>query len=285
MPHKYFLMDKSVRYMLIAGLSFAVMNIFVKQVSHLPTVEVVFFRAVFSFFASYLILKKLRIPVLGSHKKLLFYRGAAGCLGLVGSYYTLQHIPLASAVTLNYLSPLFTAVMGIFLVKQKLRPVQFLFFGLALAGVLLIRGFDPRVTFLDVCIGLGAAFFAGLAYNIIAMLKTTEHPLVIMFYFPMVTLPVAGIYCLFHWEMPQGTDWLYLLCIGIMTQIAQYYMTLSYQTANLAKVSILNYLGVVYALLAGYFLFDETYNMLSLLGIVVIIGAVLLNVFWGRGRG
>ncbi len=79
-------MDKSVRYMLIAGLSFAIMNIFVKQVSHLPTMEVVFFRAVFSFFATWLIHRKLRIPVLGNHKKLLFYRGAAGCLGLIGSY-------------------------------------------------------------------------------------------------------------------------------------------------------------------------------------------------------
>jgi len=284
LPYNCRLMDKSVRYMLIAGLSFAIMNIFVKQVSHLPTMEVVFFRAVFSFFATWLILRKLRIPVLGNHKKLLFYRGAAGCLGLIGSYYTLQHIPLASAVTLNYLSPLFTAVMGIFLVRQKLRPLQFLFFGLALAGVVLIRGFDPRVSLFDVAVGLGAAFFAGLAYNIIAMLKTAEHPLVIMFYFPMITLPVTGIYCLFHWEMPQGTDWLYLLFIGIMTQIAQYYMTRSYQTANLARVSILNYLGVVYALVAGYFLFDETYNMLSLLGIGVIIGAVLLNVFFAKGK-
>lgn len=277
-------MDKSVRYMLIAGASFAVMNVFVKLVSHLPTVEVVFFRAVFSFFASYLILKRLQIPILGNNKKLLLYRGMAGCLGLIGSYYTLQNIPLASAVTLNYLSPLFTAIMGIFLVKQKLKPLQFLFFAIALAGVWLIKGFDTRVSFLDVMIGLGAAFFAGLAYNIIAMLKTSEHPLVIILYFPMVTLPVTAIYCLFHWEMPQGLDWLYLLCIGIMTQIAQYYMTKSYQTANLAKVSILNYLGVIYALFAGYFFFNETYSLLSIAGILVIIAAVLLNVFFSRSK-
>jgi drug/metabolite transporter (DMT)-like permease len=277
-------MDKSVRYMLIAGASFAVMNVFVKLVSHLPTMEVVFFRAVFSFFASYLILKRLQIPVWGNNKKLLFYRGIAGCLGLIGSYYTLQNIPLASAVTLNYLSPLFTAVMGIFLVKQKLKPIQLLFFGIALTGVWLIKGFDARVSLSDVFIGLGAALFAGLAYNIIAILKTSEHPLVIILYFPMVTLPITGIYCLFHWEMPQGIDWLYLLFIGITTQIAQYYMTKSYQTANLAKVSILNYLGVIYALLAGYFFFNETYSLLSLIGIVVIIAAVLLNVFFSRNK-
>lgn len=277
-------MDKSVRYMLIAGLSFAVMNVFVKFVSHMPTMEVVFFRSVFSFVASYVILKKMDIPILGSNKKLLFFRGLAGCLGLVGSYYTIQHIPLASAVTLNYLSPLFTAVMGIFLVKQKVMPLQFLFFILAISGVLLIRGFDPRVNFFDVFMGLGAAFFAGLAYNIIALLKTSEHPLVIMFYFPLVTLPIAGAFCLFNWYTPQGWDWFYLLCIGIMTQIAQYYMTKSYQTANLAKVSILNYLGVVYALVAGYYFFGETYDLVSMCGILVIVLGVLMNILFSEKK-
>ncbi len=278
-------MDKSVRYMLIAGLSFAVMNVFVKFVSHMPTMEVVFFRSVFSFVASYVILKKMDIPILGSNKKLLFFRGLAGCLGLVGSYYTIQHIPLASAVTLNYLSPLFTAVMGIFLVKQKVKLPQFLFFIVAISGVLLIRGFDPRVSFFDVFMGLGAAFFAGLAYNIIALLKTSEHPLVIMFYFPLVTLPITGAFCLFNWYTPQGWDWFYLLCIGIMTQIAQYYMTKSYQTANLAKVSILNYLGVIYALVAGYYFFGETYDLRSLCGILVIVLGVLLNIKFSQKKG
>lgn len=270
--------------MLIAGACFAVMNIFVKLVSHLPTMEVVFFRSIFSFFATYIILKRINIPVLGTNKKLLLLRGIAGCLGLIGSFYTLQNMPLASAVTLNYLSPLFTAVMGIFFVKQKLKPIQFFFFGLALVGVWMIRGFDPRVSLLDVGIGLSAAFFAGLAYNVIAMLKTSEHPLVIMFYFPLVTLPFASIYTLISWKMPTGTDWFYLLLVGIMTQAAQYYMTKSYQTANLAKVSILNYLGVIYALIAGYFLFDESYNFMSLLGILVIISGVVLNIFFGKGK-
>lgn len=66
-------MDKSVRYMLIAGASFAVMNVFVKLVSHLPTMEVVFFRAVFSFFASYLTLKRLQIPLLSNKKTVLLF--------------------------------------------------------------------------------------------------------------------------------------------------------------------------------------------------------------------
>ncbi|WP_312139609.1 DMT family transporter [Sphingobacterium sp.] len=268
----------SIKYMLLAGLFFALMNVCVKYVSHIPTVEVVFFRSVFSLVASYVILKRDNIPVFGNNKPLLILRGVAGCIGLVGSFYTLQHIPLASAVTINYLSPFFTAILGIFIVKQPVKPIRYLYFGLAIAGVIMLKGFDPRISTLDLVIGLTAALFAGLAYNIISKLKTSEHPLVIIFYFPLITLPFVGVYTLMHWENPQGWDWAVLLLIGIFTQIAQYYMTLSYQRANLAKVASLNYLGVVYALVFGYFLFQETFSEYALLGIVVILTAVILNI-------
>jgi len=269
--------QKSVLYMLLAGLFFALMNVCVKYVAHLPTLEVVFFRSIFSLIASYAILRQQRIPILGNNKKLLTLRGIAGCLGLIGSFYTLQNIPLASAVTINYLSPFFTAILGIFIVGQKLRPQQYIYFLLAIAGVWLLKGFDTRISTLHLIVGLSAALFAGVAYNIIAKLKTSEHPLVIIFYFPLVTIPVVGIYCLFHWQQPIGVDWLYLLLIGLFTQCAQYYMTLSYQQANLSKVASLNYLGVIYAILFGYFLFDEMLNVYSFIGIGIIILSVILN--------
>lgn len=268
----------SIKYMLLAGLFFALMNVCVKYVSHIPTVEVVFFRSIFSLVSSYIILKRDHIPVFGNNKPLLILRGVAGCIGLVGSFYTLQHIPLASAVTINYLSPFFTAILGIFIVKQPVKPIRYLYFGLAIAGVIMLKGFDPRISTLDLIIGLTAALFAGLAYNIISKLKTSEHPLVIIFYFPLITLPFVGVYTLMHWENPQGWDWAILLLIGIFTQIAQYYMTLSYQRANLAKVASLNYLGVIYALVFGYFLFQETFSEYALLGIAVILAAVILNI-------
>ena len=265
--------------MLLAGFFFAIMNVCVKYVSHLPTLEVVFFRSVFSLCITYYLLRKNNIPPLGKNKVTLTLRGIAGCLGLIGSFYTLQHIPLASAVTINYLSPFFTAILGIFIVKQKVRALQFLYFAIAIAGVILLKGFDIRINTLDLIIGLSSAFFAGLAYNMIARAKNDEHPLVIIFYFPLLTIPVAGIYSLYHWVSPIGLDWIYLLFIGIFTQLAQYYMTLSYQTANLAKVASLNYLGVIYALGFGYFIFDESFNTMSFVAILVILIGVFLNLF------
>lgn len=271
--------DKSVEYMLLAGFFFAMMNVCVKFASHLPTLEVVLFRSLFSLVVTYYLLRKNNIPPLGNKIGTLTLRGIAGCLGLIGSFYTLQHIPLASAVTINYLSPFFTAILGIFIVKQKVRSVQFLYFAISIAGVFSLKGFDFRISALDVFIGLGAAFFAGLAYNMISKSKNEDHPLVIMFYFPLLTIPVVTIYSIFHWVQPVGMDWLYLLLIGVFAQVAQYYMTVSYQTANLAKVASLNYLGVIYALGFGYLFFEETFNAMSLVAIAIILLGVFLNLF------
>ncbi len=207
----------------------------------------------------------------------LITRGIVGSISLILFFYTLQRIPLASAVTMQYLSPFFTTILGIFILKEKVRSSQFLYFGLAFTGVLLIQGFDPRVDALSAIMGLISALSAGIAYNMIRKLKTSEHPLVIVFYFPLVTLPIASIIMLFDWQMPSGWDWFILLWIGICTQSAQYFMTVAYQTGNLSRVSSLSYMGVLYALIFGFFLFGETFPFASYIGMAFVLVGIVLN--------
>ena len=263
--------------MLLAGVFFALMNVSVKFIPHIPAIEIILFRSIFSLVFSYVFLKKQGIPVFGNNKKVLIMRGLVGSVGLITFFYTLQNIPLASAVTIQYLSPIFTTILGIFLVKEKVKPLQFLFFGISFAGVIVVQGFDPRVNLLWGLVGLTSAFFSGLAYNIIRKLKNTEHPLVIIFYFPLVTLPIASIVSYFGWVNPEGYDWLILLWIGMCTQAAQYFMTVAYQNANVSKVSSMTYLGMIYALFFGFIFFGETFELASYIGMGLVIIGVLLN--------
>ncbi len=263
--------------MLLAGVFFALMNVSVKYIPHIPAIEIILFRSIFSLVFSYIFLKNQKIYVFGNNKKLLIIRGIVGSIGLITFFYTLQKIPLASAVTIQYLSPIFTTILGIFLVKERVRPIQFLFFAISFAGVVLVQGFDARVNWLYAAIGLISALFSGLAYNVIRRLKNTEHPLVIIFYFPLVTLPVAGLISYFNWVNPVGWDWAILLWIGICTQTAQYFMTVAYQNANVSKISSLTYIGIVYALIFGFFFFGETYNAMAYAGMGLVLLGVILN--------
>lgn len=266
-----------VQSMLLASVFFALMNVSVKFIPHIPAIEIVWFRSVFSAVFTVLVLRQKKIPLFGTHKLSLVARGIVGSISLILFFYTLQRIPLATAVTLQYLSPIFTTILGIFILKENVKARQFVYFGLAFAGVLLIQGVDPRVDGLSAAMGLVSALASGIAYNLIRKLKGIEHPLVIIFYFPLVTLPIATVLMYFDWVTPIGWDWLILLWIGFCTQNAQYFMTLAYQSGNVSRISSLSYLGVVYALVFGFLLFGETFPILSYIGMVLVFIGILLN--------
>ncbi len=267
-----------IRYMLIASLVFSIMNVFVKKLAHIPAIEVVFFRALISLIISWWILKKRRIPVWGNNRKVLFLRGLFGSVSLVMLFATFQNLPLASAVLLQYLSPIFTALLAMALLGERLFKVQYLFFALCLVGIFLIKGFDPRVSTLYFGIGILAAFLAACAYTCIRVLKDSEDPHVIVFYFPLIALPFAGVISIFYWVAPQGMDWLWLLAIGVLTQIAQVFMTKAYQAEAAASVASVNYIGILYALGFGFFIFNETFTLQVVAGMVLVVIGVVFNV-------
>ncbi|RKX25494.1 MAG: EamA/RhaT family transporter [Candidatus Zixiibacteriota bacterium] len=263
--------------MLVATFFFALMNVGVKYLSHIPAYEVVFFRAFVSLVVCYLLVRREGLNPWGNNKPLLILRGLAGTAALTMYFYTLQHMPLASAATIQYLSPIFTIIIAGILLHESAKPIQWLFFLASFAGVLCIKGFDARVTPTELIIGVSAAICSALAYNFIRKLKGQDHPLVVVFYFPLVTVPIIGSYTLIHWVTPEPSDWIVLALIGLTTTVAQIYMTKAYQLERASNVSNYNYLGVVLALLIGFFAFGESIGFLGLGGIALITLSVFMS--------
>ena len=272
-------MSKGLRYMLVAVLFFAAMNVLIKFIPRIGAVEIVFFRSIVSFLISFFMLQRLNVSIWGNKKKWLIIRGIAGSLGLLLFFSTIKEMPLGSAVAIQYLSPIFTSVLGVFIVKERVYSIQWVFFLVSFAGVLLIQGFDPRVTQFQLGIGVCSALASGMAYNSIRKLKLSEHPLVIIFYFPLITIPLTSVYLLFTgWTTPTIFEVFVLLLIGLATQFAQYFMTKAYQLEELSKVSSVQYVGIVFALFFGFVLFNESYTLKSFVGIVIVLTGVVLNV-------
>ena len=271
--------------MLLSTFLFACMNVLVKMVSHIPAVEVVFFRSVISLLMSYVILTAQGISVWGNNKPLLIARGASGAVGLILYFMLIQQIPLATAVTLQFLAPIVTALLGVLLLSEKVKGWQWAFFLLSFVGILVVNGFDTRVSMLHLMMGILAALGAGMAYTIIRKLKKSEHPLVIVMYFPLVTVPLTAAYSIWNWVMPQGLEWLILLGIGVLTQFAQYFLTKSFQEDEINKVASLKYLSILYALFFGYVFFDETFNIYTYLGMILVVSGVILNIWYKQRKG
>ena len=271
-----------VRYMLLATFTFTLMKVFVKYVSHIPAIEVILFRSVISLGISGFLLLRQNVGLFGNNRPILIARGVAGAVALTLNFYLIQEIPLATVSVLTYLAPVFSTVIGVYLVREKVFPLQWVFFALSFIGIIVIQGFDVRISGFHLLLGVLTSFFMGLAYNFVRKLNTTEHPLVIIFYFPLVLMPIASIWSYFVWVEPQGWDWLFLILVGVSTQIAQFFMTKSYQSAEINKVSILNYLGLIYSLIFGYFLFEETFNFLTYIGMGLVVTGVVANVIYKK---
>lgn len=242
------------------------------------------FRCIICLIASYTHLKIIRQPIWGNNKKALILRGILGTISLTAFFFTLQRIPLASATTIQYLSPIFTIILATFIVKERTSNLQYIFFILSFVGVLLIKGFDGRITYLDLGAGVLSAFCSGLAYNLIRRTSKTEHPMVVVFYFPMIALPFAIIGTMFGWIIPTGTDWLFLILQGVFSQLGQTFMTMALQQEKASGIVNLQYTGVIFALALGFFIFNERYPASSLLGMSLIISGIIFNFLFTRYR-
>ncbi len=268
--------------MLAATFFFALMNVCIKRISHIPVMEIVFFRCLISMICCLVIVKQKSLDWRGSNKYLLIARGLAGTIAIYTFFVTIQHIPLAPAVTLQYTSPIFTTLIALYILKEKVRWFQYIFFAMSFIGVIMIKGFDSHIPVGYFLLGLFSAFTSGIAYNLVRSLKEKEHPIVIVLHFQLVGTVIGLIGCFFDWRLPQGTDWIYLLTIGILTQLGQVNLTKSLQAERIAITSSLNYLGILYAIAFGIFFFGESYTTSIIAGIILVVGGVLLNIIFGK---
>jgi drug/metabolite transporter (DMT)-like permease len=278
------MITKGAQYLILATFCYALMNVCIKFVFHIPVMEIVFARCLISLIASYVHLKIIKQPVWGNNKQALILRGVFGMVSMSAFFFTLQHIPLASAVTIQYLSPIFTIILATFIVKEKTKPIQYLFFIISFIGVILIKGYDARISYLHLGAGILSAFFSGLGYNMIRKTGSTEHPMVVVFYFPLIAAPIALVGTMFDFIMPSGTDWIFLLLTGLFTQLGQTFMTMALQQEKAGGIVNLQYIGMLFSLMFGFYIFNETYPILSIGGMALIVLGIILNFLVTRYR-
>lgn len=264
--------------MIISSFAFSLMQVCVKLLEGFPVTELILFRSLVSLSLSLVVVWKAGISPFGNSKKFLILRGVFGVTALTLFFYTLQKMPIATAITIQYLSPIFTSLFAIWILREPMKNRQWLFFAISFSGILVMKGLNDDIKTEFVLIGIAAAAFAGLAYNMIRKVKDTDHPVVVVLYFPLVAIPVMGIMSFAYWKTPVGIEWLILIAMGIFTQIAQVYMTKAWQAESANKVASLKYVGIVFALFFDLTLFNIIPPWTTIAGILLVLLGVVLNV-------
>ena len=196
-------------------------------------------------------------------------------------------MPFAVAAVIQYLAPIFTMIFTFFLLGERIFRIQWLFVSLAFFGVCLISLQNYTLDYVGIYfepywIGLGilSASISGIAYTAIVKLKDTDEPISIVLYFPMISIPFMVLFCLFEFVMPVGIEWFLLLLVGVFTQFAQILLTKALHLGSSSVIIPFQYLGIVYALLVGYFVFDERLNMIVNLGVLFIFSGIIMNAYF-----
>ena len=265
--------------MLTGTLFFSAMSVFAKLAgARLPTMELVLARVIVTFAMCWWAFRSLDVSPWGNNKKLLFARGFAGFMGLSCYFYAIGHLPLADATVIQFCNPMLAALIAVFALGEPLRGTAILATILSMVGVVLVA--QPTALFatgvaLDpvaVTIGIVGAIFSAVSYVVIRKLGATEHHMVVVFYFPLITGPASlPLLAVEGVVMPEGLEWLFLLGIGVAAQLGQIEITKGFKLETASRASAVTYLQIVLAYAWGVLLFGEYPNALSVLGAVLVI--------------
>lgn len=273
--------------MLASAFFFSLMSLQVKAAGQgLPSQEIVLARGVVTLVLSYGLLRRAKLSPWGKRHWVLIVRGLLGFAALSCFYFALTRLPIAEATVLHYTNPLWTALLAALLLRERLSwwvvgPILVSFAGVVLvARPALLFGAVAAADIDPVGVGvvlLGALLSAG-AYVAVREASKTEHPLVIVFYFPLITVPgTIPFWPSFVW--PHGWEWGLLLGVGVSTQIAQVFLTHGLSLEPAGRAMAIGYSQILFVVVWGMVFFAEFPDVWSVIGsFLVIVGTLAVGV-------
>lgn len=275
------------RYMLVSALGFALMAACVKLVASqgIPLLEIVAARSLVSLVISYVDVRRKGLSLWGTQRTLLVARGFIGALALICVYYAVTTLPLAEATLLQYMHPAFTALLGLLLLKEGIRLPTFICMLLSIAGLIImvepgtLTDASPALPWFNVSIALAGAFGSAIAYVLVRRLAPHEDASVIIFYFPLIALPLSVALLGNDFVMPSKESLVLLLLVGIFTQVGQLGLTHAMRSETAGSAAAFSYVQVVFAVALGWAVFGEEPSLWTWVGGALIVSGALVNLF------
>ena len=275
-------------WMLVAALGFAVMGALVKiGAQKFSAAELVFYRSAFGLASIWLYIAVAKLPLRTMYISKHMSRSLVGFGSLVLFFYAIAHLPLATAITLNYTSPLFLAVFMPFLLHEKPKKILLISLAIGFVGVtILLKPTIDKDSWFAGLIGLISGIGAAVAYIHVKQLgKLNEPDWRTVFYFTLVSTLGAGLWMLFDdFHKLDWKDMLVLGGLGLSATIAQLALTRAYRTGDTLVVASLAYVTVLLASVFGIVLWSEHLSMDAWLAIGLIIISGIIGVHSTPGK-
>tara|TARA_Y100001968_G_scaffold216550_1_gene199289 strand:+ start:779 stop:1597 length:819 start_codon:yes stop_codon:yes gene_type:complete len=249
------------------------MDVIVKWSDDYPVGQVLFFRGFCGIIPILFLIPKDRFLDFYKTERPILHikRCLAGLIAIVSIFVALRNLPLATVVSISFASPIFTTIFSIFLLNEKVGFYRWLAVFVGFIGIIIIS--EPGFSSLNIYYIYPIIFCLGLSYVAIAIrkLSSTEPVWLISFFFSFSIL-IFSFFSLYQkWIMPSLIDLILLSSIGILGGIANLWLSQSYKFSEVSLVSPLKYLALVFAIVFGYFIWDEIPTIKTLMGALLVI--------------
>jgi drug/metabolite transporter (DMT)-like permease len=271
-------MSAGTLHMILASLVFSVAYSFIKVLTRdLGFWETAFLRGTLGFLILSVWLVRIREPILGHRANLipLAARGLFGGVAMILYFWALQLTTLANASSLHYAHPLFTTFLAVPILGERLNARKVMLVFAALGGVLLIVQPTPALVRMGSLPALASALFASAAYVSIRFVSSREHPAVIINALSFCTMLLAAPMALATWTAPTGRLWAFVAAAGVLTTVAQYFMTMAYKLEQASTVSAFSFSSILWSLMIGALVFGEIPERLEAFGIFILFGSLV----------
>jgi len=266
-------------YMFMSVCAFSIMDLIVKWSNSYPLGQVLFFRGFFGVIFYFFIIPRERLKNFYYTKRagLHFLRCLFGLIALISIFIALRNLPLATVVSISFAAPIFTTIFSIFFLSEKVGLYRWLAVIVGFVGIVIIT--EPGFTSLNIYFIYPIIFCLGLSYVAIAIrqLSSTEPIWLISLNFS-IAITVASFFTIpFGWVMPEIKDLFLLSLIGIFGGVANLWLSQSYKFSEVSLVTPLKYLALVFAIIFGYFIWEEIPTIKTIAGsILVIISSIII---------
>ena len=266
-------------YMFMSVCAFSAMDLIVKWSENYPVGEVLFFRGFCGIIPLVFMVPKKRYFDFYKTKRafLHFKRCFAGLIAIVAIFIALRKLPLATVVSITFAAPIFTTIMSIFLLNEKVGLYRWLAVIVGFIGILIIS--EPGLNSLNLYYIYPIIFCLGLSYVAIAIkqLSSTEPVWLISFYFSLSIMFLSFFTVPQGWVLPTTIDIILLSLLGILGGLANLWLTQSYKFSDVSLVTPLKYLALIFAIIFGYIIWEEIPTPKTLIGsALVIISSIII---------
>jgi drug/metabolite transporter (DMT)-like permease len=232
---------------------------------------------------SVVVVRRAGLSLRGNARGLLVLRGLLGSCGLYCFFSAVAILPLSEVTTIHYINPIFTALLAAVVLRERISWGLAASLAISLCGVVVVArpeslfGSTGALDGAGVGLALGGAAFSAAAYVAVRHLRITDHPAVVVLYFPLVATPLFVPLAWRVWVWPTQQEWLVLLGVGVTTQIAQTCLTEGISRVPAGPATAVGYVQIAFAMLWSMMVFDVVPDLVAIGGaIIVFVGIAIL---------